>query len=170
MPILAEICRLCSATRKAREIRLTCLAATPRASSGSCISTSSTNSSPPIRARVSWLCRWPRRRSATSLSSRSPIWWPKASLTGLKPSRSMNIRAKQPPCSATLLIAWSMRSASSVRLGKPVRVSCRASWVSSWLARVNERASSAVRASRRASSTEVSSATANTARVVISTR
>ncbi|MNJ60172.1 hypothetical protein D3C77_558880 [compost metagenome] len=69
-----------------------------------------------------------------------------------------------------MLIACSMRSASNVRLGNPVRVSCRANWVSSWLARVNDCASAAVRASRRASSTEVSNATASTDRVVINTR
>ncbi|MNN53798.1 hypothetical protein D3C81_1685790 [compost metagenome] len=67
-------------------------------------------------------------------------------------------------------MAWSMRSASSTRLGRPVRVSCRANCVSSWLAKVSEWARSAVRASRRASSTEVNKAMASTARLVISTR
>ena len=46
------------------------------------------NSSPPRRASVSASRRQPASRSATWRSRRSPLWWPRVSLTSLKRSRS----------------------------------------------------------------------------------
>ncbi|MNP30306.1 hypothetical protein D3C76_1233730 [compost metagenome] len=74
MPMLALICSSCSATRNERDTRATWREARRWASSGSTSCTNNTNSSPPIRARVSWLRRSSRRRRATSRSNKSPMW------------------------------------------------------------------------------------------------
>src|SRR5476651_1114425 len=49
-----------------------------------------TNSSPPCRLTVSTARTHLTSRAATSLSSRSPTWWPSVSLISLKRSRSRN--------------------------------------------------------------------------------
>ena len=52
-----------------------------------------TNSSPPIRARESSGRTAARMRRATATRSSSPAWWPRVSLTILKPSRSRKMTA-----------------------------------------------------------------------------
>ena len=57
----------------------------------------SANSSPPRRAMVSHSRSSRRSRSAKATSRRSPAWWPRASLTSLKSSRSSSSSATGSP-------------------------------------------------------------------------
>ena len=83
----------------------------PRASSGPMMSgTTSTNSSPPRRATVARPLLARTRVSATSHRSRSPVPWPRVSLTSLKRSRSNNATAALP--------------VSAQRRGRPVEEQC----------------------------------------------
>ncbi|MNP23208.1 hypothetical protein D3C76_1159090 [compost metagenome] len=121
--MLLEMRSACCSSKNAW-CRLWCsLSATPRAASpvsGSRI----TNSSPPSRAtRSSSRTQWPMR-SATSLSSRSPVSWPKVSLMGLKWSRSMKMRARG-RSGACCNLSFS-RCCSRRRLARPVRGSWKA--------------------------------------------
>ena len=59
-----------------------------------CMST--TNSSPPKRATMSWARTALRSRAAAVRRSASPASWPRTSFTSLKRSRSMNISATVP--------------------------------------------------------------------------
>ena len=81
------------------------------------------NSSPPMRATVSDARTARCKRRATSISSRSPMWWPSESLTRLKWSRSSIITAIRWRCRRAPSSATDRRSASSMRLGRPVRKS-----------------------------------------------
>ena len=89
-------------------------------------STSTTNSSPPRRAIVSASLRVAESRVATACSSRSPVSWPRVSLTCLKPSRSMNKAALSVPVRRARASICSTRSRMSARLGNPVSESCNA--------------------------------------------
>ena len=82
------------------------------------------NSSPPSRRDQ---CRrtGPSRcsRSATSTSSRSPIWWPRVSLTSLNRSRSSSSSASVSPRRVASSIAGTAVASSRLRLASPVRSS-----------------------------------------------
>ncbi len=84
-------------------------------------SISITNSSPPMRATVSPARTLERRRAATSLSTRSPTAWPSVSLTGLKPSRSMNSTTILPPSRPSAFAASSRRIACDSRFSNSSR-------------------------------------------------
>ena len=81
-------------------------------------STRTTNSSPPIRATRWSVTAWPSR-CATAVSSWSPMWWPRVSLTTLNPSRSMKQTPSRLPAAASVNARVS-RSVNSARLGRPV--------------------------------------------------
>ena len=94
--------------------------ATAIASSGPAMSShTSTNSSPPKRAGISWRRTAPRRRSVTASRRRSPAWWPRLSLTTLKRSRSMNSTATPRPLRSMRSSALCRRFIRSRRLGRP---------------------------------------------------
>ncbi len=106
------------------------LAATSRAAGASGMSGSSTtNSSPPQRARVS-----PERTQSRSVRDRvtstwSPSEWPKWSLTYLKWSTSMNATATWRLLRSAIRMAVPQRSSRRTRLGRPVSASCSAMWL-----------------------------------------
>ncbi len=106
--------------RPASSWRATTLASPGRRSFGS----STPNSSPPRRATVSCSPSDCSSRCATSSSRRSPAWWPSVSLISLKWSRSISITAEATSARRPAVIACSMRSRNSVRLGRPVSASC----------------------------------------------
>ena len=87
------------------------------------------NSSPPSREMVSCSRTTARRRAASCTSTASPTRWPSESLIFLKWSRSRNISATEVCARAARCRAVAQRSASSRRLGRPVRASKCASWV-----------------------------------------
>ncbi len=84
------------------------------------------NSSPPSRATVHSGATAAVRRRATWVSSSSPAWWPRVSLTSLKRSRSMNSTATL-SAHGSRAVSW---ASNSVRFGRPVSMSCRDSCVS----------------------------------------
>ena len=87
------------------------------------------NSSPPMRAAKPLLSSPEMIRSATCRKRTSPVWWPRVSLITLNRSRSSSNSAA--PRLLELLSSMAVRNhcASSVRLGKPVSISCSAKWV-----------------------------------------
>jgi len=82
----------------------------------------SRNSSPPTRATVSSGRAMACRRRPISRSTVSPATWPNESLTGLKPSRSMNITASALGSGSAPIAfkAAAMRSSNISRLGMRV--------------------------------------------------
>ena len=87
------------------------------------------NSSPPSRAAVSSSRRAPVSRRATVSRTRSPLAWPRLSLTSLKSSRSMDRTASgRHGCASRRVRANSRRSKNSCRFGSPVSASWKA-WV-----------------------------------------
>ena len=102
--------------------------ATSSAAGGSQSGSRTTNSSPPRRASVASLrsCVASAGRP-TAVSSTSPTWWPRVSLTSLKRSRSMSTTATGEPAATARVDLV----ASADQLTSPVRASCRARWRSS---------------------------------------
>ena len=88
-----------------------------------CVSSSTTNSSPPKRATVSGAQTTPRSRTATWRSSSSPALWPRLSLTTLNRSRSSSSKAMWSRRRARAASACVSRSANRARLGSPVSTS-----------------------------------------------
>ena len=84
---------------------------------------SSANWSLPRRASVSPWRRQPWTRRATSISTRSPVAWPRLSLMWRKRSRSTTSSAKPPPSRRTVAAASVTQAASRARLARPVRAS-----------------------------------------------
>ncbi len=105
---------------------------TRRTTSSTCIRrawvTSTANSSPPSRAIESPSRSASWRRRLTSRSSRSPLAWPRVSLTSLKRSRSIMNTASSLPSRAAAEMACTTLSWKWIRFGSPVSESCRAWW------------------------------------------
>ena len=98
MPMETPICTVAPSTRIGWEMAAIMRSATMASISRlSMPSTRTPNSSPPRRAAVSVSRTAEWMRSATSVSTTSPTWWPKWSFTGLKPSRSQNMSATVVP-------------------------------------------------------------------------
>ncbi len=96
------------------------------------IAASSPLGSPPTSIRYSSPPRWATRssgrakrfrRAAISRSTRSPVTWPSDSLTGLKPSRSMNSTASFWRWLCACCTAWASMPSNISRFGRPVRPS-----------------------------------------------
>ena len=144
--------------RPASSWRATTLASPGRRRAGS----STPNSSPPRRATVSRSPSDCSSRCATSSSRRSPAWWPSVSLISLKWSRSISITAEATSARRPAVIACSMRSRKSVRLGSPVSASC-SDWCSfaiaarppRWTARNGSSSSSSAGSENSAASTTI---------------
>ena len=97
------------------------------AASASAGATTTANWSPPRRASRSSCRRQPWMRWATSSKTRSPISWPRLSLTCLKRSRSTTSKAREPPLRCASITALATTSVSRRRLATPVSGSCRLS-------------------------------------------
>ncbi len=81
------------------------------------------NSSPPKRATTSDARTTDLMRRATSISSWSPLAWPRLSLTSLKWSRSSSSKAMPSPLRCACLLACCQRSSRMRRFGRPVSAS-----------------------------------------------
>ncbi|MNH19083.1 hypothetical protein D3C79_788080 [compost metagenome] len=93
------------------------------------------NSSPPKRARVSCSRSSRRRRLPRARNSLSPKAWPRESLMFLKLSRSRHSAAVSFSLCWPRTSACLSRSLNSVRLGKPVSASwCAMWWIWAWAA------------------------------------
>ena len=86
-------------------------------------------SSSPARVTVSLRRRQPDSTCATCWRSRSPVSWPRLSLTALKRSMSNSIRAIARPVWRERAIARPSRSRNRARFGRPVRLSY---WARCW--------------------------------------
>ncbi len=121
MPMLQVVLSMCPPTFSGMASARMTLRATWAASSAWLRpSRVTTNSSPPRRDKVSPLRMHAVIWLATSLSSRSPTWWPSESLMFLKRSRSTNSTASASPLRRALMIPCSRRSLNSRRLGSSV--------------------------------------------------
>ena len=97
MPMLQVTVKLSPSSTNGRAIASITRRAVASAPAASAWWPSITNSSPPRRATVSTWRRHDLMRSATSISTRSPNWWPRLSLMCLKRSRSRNSSANDVP-------------------------------------------------------------------------
>ncbi len=131
IPMLGETSTSCPSASKGSFKRSRMRSATRRASSVPDGASSSTaNSSPKIRPTVSPGLTLVRIRSATPTSTVFPASWPKESLTILKRFRSKRSTATGPSSRLVWARAWLRRSRNRARLGRSVKESWNAWYLS----------------------------------------
>ena len=134
--MLTPTCRRMSSTLNGSWISLRSRAARSSASSSPASGSRTANSSPPSRARTSPGRSAGCRRGPTWRSSWSPAWWPRLSLTSLKPSRSSSSSAAGRRAVA-VVSTRAVSSSRARRLARPVSSSVRACCLTSLKARTS---------------------------------